>query len=74
MEHLLRAQALMAVLLVDQIPLATMPSLDFAHVLPWTCQLGQSLPLGCVGEFARVAKVSIALAPTSASFEIVNML
>jgi hypothetical protein len=59
---------------VDQTLLMTMHFLDFAPIFPLTCQLGQSLPLGCVGEFAHVAKASIPLAPTSVSFEIISML
>jgi hypothetical protein len=73
-EHLFKAQALVAMLLIDQTPWRLCLFLDFALILPLTYQLRQSLPLGCVGELARVAKVFIPLAPTSTSFEIVNML
>jgi len=47
---------------------------DFIPMAPFSCQLARSLAMGCVGEFARVSKVFVLLAPTLASLEIVNTL
>jgi hypothetical protein len=53
---------------------ATMPSLNLAHVFFHTCWFGQSLTLGCVGEFVRVARALIPIAQTSTSCETINVL
>ncbi len=41
---------------------------------PPFCQLGQSLTLGCIGEFTCVTRVLVLLAPTLASVETVSAL
>ncbi len=56
MRHILRALAFAATLLTDWGPLVTMPFLDCTPIFPPIRQLGQSLALGHVREFAHVAK------------------
>jgi len=48
--------------------LATLPLPNVAHVVPPSCELGQTLVFGCVIEFASVVRAFAFLAPTLMSF------